>query len=275
MRYRKIFLFGDSWTEGQGIGTGEYKSDEPSVANEVSQYRKNNHPIAKSLIDWYDFEVENLALQGNSNTNSLSILQRMIEKKEIIKDDIVIIGFTSLMRDYHCFMPPEFSQHKMAWTITDMLTELEKERPAENKLDVLFNEYSKNYILNIFDEEYYKYVGFNMVYFLQHYFSVYGIKYYFWNTFETIIENDYKYSKFIDKTKYINFGTNYWDELKEEEDILIKKNKVKSILGGQQNLKYTFWEKNYLKPKNIVHPNYYGYEYIAKQILNFMKNNPQ
>lgn len=275
MRYRKIFLLGDSWTEGQGIGTGEYKTCEPEVANEVSQYRKNNHPIAKSLNHWYDFEVENLALQGNSNTNSLSILQRMIENKEIIKDDIVIIGFTSLMRDYHCFMPPEFSQHKMAWTTTDMITELEKERPAENEIDMLFNEYSKNYILNIFDEEYYKYVGFNMVYFLQHYFSVYGIKYYFWNTFETIVDKDYKYSKFIDKSKYINFGTNYWDELKKEEEDLIKKNKLKSLLGGGKQLLHTFWERNFIKPKNIVHPNYDGYEYISKEILNFMKNNPQ
>lgn len=274
MRYRKIFLLGDSWTEGQGIGTGEYKTKEPEVANEVSQYRKDNHPIAKFLIDWYDFEVENLALQGNSNTNSLSILQRMIENKKIIKDDIVIIGFTSLMRDYHCFMPPEFSQHKMSWTMTDMLIELEIERPMHNSQDGFFNEYSKNYILNIFDEEYYKYVGFNMIYFLQHYLSAYGIKYYFWNTFETIVETDYKHSKYIDKSKYINFGTNYWDELKEEETILIKKNK-KTLLGGGKQLLYTFWERNFMNPKNIVHPNYDGYEYIAKQILNFMKNNPQ
>lgn len=53
MRYKKIFLFGDSWTEGQGIGTGELKdSKEPEVANQVSKYRKQNHPIAKQILDF-------------------------------------------------------------------------------------------------------------------------------------------------------------------------------------------------------------------------------
>lgn len=274
MRYKKIFLFGDSWTEGQGIGTGELvNSSEPDIANKVSKYRKQNHPITKRLIDWFDYEVENLALQGNSNSNSLNLLKKMIEGGEIIEGDIVIIGFTSLIRDYHSFIPPDFQNHRFGWTISNIIQEI-NERSEKGQIDSILNQYSKNYILNIFDEEYYKYVGFNMVYFLQHYFSALNINYYFWNTFETIVTNDYKHSKYIDKTKYINFGTNYYDELKKEEELLIKDNLVKRLLGGKK-LEYTFWERNFIKPKNIVHPNYYGYEYIAKQILDFIKKNPQ
>ena len=76
-----------------------------------------------------------------------------------------------------------------------------------------FKEYAINYITEIFDKSYYEYVGFNMVYFLQHFLNANQIDYFLWNPFETIIENGYKNENLINKTRYINFGSNFMNDL--------------------------------------------------------------
>ncbi len=253
----RFILYGDSWTQGQGIGTGEIENNQ---IEPIDFYRKSNHPISKLLINTFNVPVINNGIQGNTNTHMLKQIYDDVTENNIDKDDIVIIGFTSLIRDHHPFIPTQYNDKtKYGWNIHNMFNELD-ELHFENDSDTIyeksFKEYAINYITKIFDESYYQYVGFNMVYFLQHFLNANQIKYFFWNPFETIVNHSYKNSSLINKNHYVNFGNNFMNDLYEYE---------KQLLNS--NPKFTVWENNQINPNPALHPNYWGYEFIGNRIV--------
>ena len=257
----RFVLYGDSWTQGQGIGTGEIDNNQ---IEPIDYYRKSNYPLSKLLKNIFDVPVINNGIQGNTNTHILEQIYDDVTNSIIDKDDVVIIGFTSLIRDNHPFIPTQFNDKtKYGWNIHNMINELDEihfKNDSDNIYDKSFKEYAINYVTEIFDQSYYEYVGFNMVYFLQHFLKANGIEYYFWNPFETIVKEEYKNSHLIDKSRYINFGNNFMCELYEYET---------ELLNG--NPKFTVWENNQIKPKYVLHPNYWGYEHIAKKMTEFIQ----
>jgi hypothetical protein len=254
---KRFVLYGDSWTEGQGIGTGEL---EHTQYEPLDVYRKTNHPISKLLTEKYGASVINKGIQANTNTYILKQMYDDVVNGYFTENDIVIIGFTSLIRDHHPFIPTQYNEKtKYGWNIHNMINEIDELHPFQDTDTIYerhFKEYAINYITEIFDKSYYDYVGFNMVYFLQHFLKANQIEYFFWNPFETIIETNYKNEHLIDKSRYINFGDNFMNLLYKEE---------KLILNSNSN--FTVWEKNQINPKHALHPNYWGYEIIAKKII--------
>lgn len=253
----RFVLYGDSWTQGQGIGTGELENNQ---IEPIDYYRKSNHPISKLLIKTFNVPVINNGIQGNTNTDILKQIYDDINNNNVDKDDILIIGFTSLIRDNHPFIPMQYNQKvKYGWNIHNMINEIDElhfKSDSDNIYEKSFKEYAINYITKIFDNSYYEYVGFNMVYFLQHFLNANQIKYFFWNPFETIINSNYKNSNLIDKKCYINFGNNFMQDLYHYEKTLLK-----------NNPKFTVWENNQITPNIALHPNYWGYEFISEKLV--------
>jgi hypothetical protein len=43
----------------------------------------------------------------------------------------------------------------------------------------------------------------------------------------------------------------------------------KEILND--DITFTVWENNQINPKYVLHPNYWGYQYIAEKIVRFIQ----
>jgi len=283
----RIFLFGDSWIEGQGCyeKIENNKFIEPSFDNKthtnlLREWRRNigwNVPL-KELTSC---EIINYGVQGSDNYSQFSELNNILPT--LTDTDLVVIGFTSKLRDgnslnYYWKLHNSNSllshdnplKAHLAWDKVSLddfnygLTNENEERfsfSTKNEKEFT-KKFIQDYFVSLYNDGVYEHIAQCNYYFLQERFKSLGLNLVCFDLFEPYIDKKYinQYLN-IDKDIYINYGD------KTINDFLIEY-EIKNIKENDNPI----WENGNRRPDlGIAHPNQNGYkliiDYIFKDIL--------
>lgn len=273
----RIFLFGDSWVEGQGT----YKiirengvMEEPDIPfQEIGEWRKQNSWnkfIKKHTIS----EVINFAIQGSDNYSQFRQLNDVINT--LTPNDLVLFGFTSKLRDrgsinYIFDINHDYKLiHKYNPLMTTSWEKILNEKDTTNIQFTNINEkkitenFIQDYFSMIYDEYPFEYIAQVNYLFYQQFCKFKNINIVFFDLFEQYINPKYVKETFIvDKDIYINYGDKTMNEFLIEHEI----NNIKED-------ELSLWENSKRRPDlegKVYHPNQHGYvvyvDYLFTQVL--------
>lgn len=288
----RIFLFGDSFVEGQGTyqsisEDGEFI--EPNLPfgdgpNTIREWRRNNswNKFIKDITGGCN--VVNEAIQGSDNYTQFSILNKWLPK--LTKNDLVIFGFTSKLRDSGFSVKYGFTQlsdggysllhtdnplgKQVAWEknlieIERYCTDMDGHAMYKDDIEKKFTkEYVEDFFATIYNQQVYETVAQANYLFYQNWFKQNGLNICFFDIFEKYIDENYildGYESNIDKDVYVSYKSkSLTDVLYEYED--------KNVKEGDVGV----WEWGYYKPELTMHANQHGYkvfiDYLFDNFLN-------
>lgn len=249
--------YGDSWTIGEGC---DRKIEDSLSKEDKINFQKNNSWV-KFLSDKLEIEHVNNGVSGYSN---LKIFNKVIEDLRngvIGSDDIVVIMWSSSLRDVVPFLP---SGEWVSWSVKHLIEEPHKFLNSYNSEDIKFNnfftEFKHLFISDLFNQNYYNIVNQNYIVFLQKMFNFYGVKYMMCDSFESMLINlnvDDDVTYLIDESKYWEFNKMTFREYLNQTKI--------TDIWEYQDEKY--------KSRASQHPNVVGYKMISDEIHNFLIKN--
>jgi lysophospholipase L1-like esterase len=260
----KLFTFGDSWTEGVGGNRKEeYTTDIPEQITIIRQKYSWPSYLAKLL----GINVKNSGVGASCNNSIFNFICEHLKSNIIKKNDLVIVMWSSPLRDDLPFFPNENNftiwgeRYKSKKHIYDSVIQ---NNTINTNLEYLrLNKDFRDYYLNnLFNDSYYHIISQNYILHLQFMFKKLGINYVFCDAFDNLINSSI--DKSIDKTNLID-SVRYWGYKKTTfADFLI-------------NLKRKdVWEDNnhWIDKTSGKHPNEIGYKLIAEELYDFIiKNN--
>lgn len=248
--------YGDSWTEGQGTDAVVEKS---ITDRGVLKSFRNENSWVKLLSDKLGVSHVNNGLSGMSNVKIFNQLVEDTKGGIISKDDLVIIMWSSSLRDSVPFLP---NNEWLSWSIKQLFeTSSEnfiKSYKSDNKeYDKFLMSYKELFIAELFNQNYYNIVNQNYIIFIQKLLESYGIKYMMCDAFENMVidlQSKDDVTQFINKSNYWNFGVTSF------KGFLLSTNR-KDI-----------WEPVEISKQDIggIHPNKLGYEIIANEIYDYL-----
>jgi hypothetical protein len=253
----KLFAFGDSWTEGQGVD-----SEMELTLKDRDDLRKFRNELSwvKLLSDKLKCECVNKGLSGNSNQKIFNDIVKNIQENIITNDDLVIVTWSSSLRDSVPFLP---NNEWLSWSIKQLLETssdrfIKSYKSGDNRYDSFLQSYKEFYIGELFNQNYYNIINQNYIIFIQKMMEHYGIKYIMCDAFENMLI-DVKPKD--DVTKYINKKV-YWG---------FGKKCFKQLLYEQKEM--DIWEKIETSKQDIggIHPNKKGYQIIYNEVYEFLK----
>ena len=281
----RIFLFGDSWVEGQG--TYEFiRNDgimqEPIIPfEEIREWRKENS-WNKFIKKYTNSQIINFATQGSSNYSQFKELNNQLN--DFNSNDLILFGFTSKLRDREAFsytFDVDYDS-KLIHEKNPIRGINSWEKISSEFYNFGFNEsneqmkfkdsnerkFTQNFIQDYFSmiyEDYpFEYIAQVNYLFYQQFCKIKNINIIFFDLFEQYINPKYtKETFYVDKDVYINFDD------KTMNDYLIDY-EINNIKQDELSL----WESSKRRPDlegNIYHPNQHGYEiyvdYLFTKIL--------
>lgn len=287
----RIFLFGDSWVEGQGAyekmevyhtSNGEklIKFLEPNLSFEELKEWRRKTTWEKFLRKYTNSEIINFAIQGSDNYTQYQRFNDVL--KNLKPTDLCLFGFTSKYRDTHLQIKFPYAlnyenqelgglignknpiNRQLSFEKNELLNSTSKDNwfnqqheytsETEKKFT---NEFLQDFFVKVFDERVYENIAQQIYMFYQNWIKSYGYK-------ENVIFFDI-FEKYIDE-KFVN----QYYEVDETMYITYKKNNLNQILLEyekgtiEDKVPYGIWEHANLKfPLEITHPNQYGYEYLV------------
>jgi lysophospholipase L1-like esterase len=241
----KLHAYGDSWTEGQGS------------TNNREEWK--NYSWVKIISDKLGVISINNGVSGNSNLNIFNkVVDDLIEGK-IKNDDIVIIMWSSSLRDLVPFLP---KNEWISWSIKHLIEYPHKfvgSYQSENeKYNNFLHSFKELFVTELFNQNYYNIVNQNYIIFLQKMFEFYKIKYVMCDAFESMVidlkKQDNKL-EIIDKKPYWEFN----------------KKTIRDFLNNTN--RDDIWEhiEDY-KNRPTQHPNIEGYKIISNILYNFIND---
>jgi hypothetical protein len=286
----RIFLFGDSWIEGQGC----YEKIENNNFHEPSF---NNETHTNLLRDWRrktgwniplneltSCEIINYGVQGSDNYSQFGELNNILP---ILTDrDLVVIGFTSKLRDSNSLnyywklhnsnsllsqdnpLRGHISWEKKSVQVGNFgLTDDSKTRISfSTKNELEFTEkFIEDYLVSLYNDVVYEHIAQCNYFFLQERFKSLGLNLVCFDLFEPYVDKKYVSENLnIDKNVYITFGEKSMNDFLIEYEIKhIKENDIPIWENGDR--------RPDLKGFGAGHPNQHGYkliiDYIFKDIL--------
>lgn len=256
----RLFTFGDSWTEGVG---GDIKEEFTTNSLEERTKIRQKYCWPKYLSDLLKIEFQNFGMGASSNKTIFDMITQSIHNHTINKDDLVVIMWSSSLRDELPFFPSNNPWHFWGerYVSKKHIYEFIVDKSELNKSDLHTNlkkEYKEFFIENLFSNFYYNIVNQNYIIYLQFMFEKIGIRYLFCDAFDNMVKEDITAE--IDKTSLIN-KTHYWGfPNKTMKDILI-----------ESNLKNVWEDGNlWLNNKGGKHPSKYGYELMANELYKWI-----
>jgi lysophospholipase L1-like esterase len=256
----KLFTYGDSWTEGAGVDV--VKENLIETREERKKFR-NDRSWPTKLSKLMNLEVQNQAISGSNNNFTFNEIIENIKSNIINPGDLIIVMWTSSLRDDVPFFPKNEwhtwgsnfikENYKQKWFVSKDLTK------NSSYNDFLIN-YKEFFIGDLFTQDYYNIVNQNYILFIQKLCEHYQINYIFCDAFDKMID-DIKLEN--DKTKLINKNPYWGFGEKTFKDFLISKdNKM-------------VWELPQLDISKTpgMHPSEIGYEFIAEEIYRFINSN--
>lgn len=284
-KINRIFLFGDSFVEGQGVyewvdNMGNFI--EPNLPiNDISEWRKENS-WNKFIKEKTNCEVINNAKQGSDNYSQFVDLNKLITKLK--PTDLVLFGFTSKLRDsgfsinyaftqdYHG--DPLLHQHnplrnQIAWEksllyLDKYCTDLDGHSHYIDEFEKEFTkEYVEQFFSSVLDEQVFETIAQSNYLFYQNWIKKKGLNVIFFDIFEKYIDEKFVKPSFnVDTEIYISYKSkSLTDVLYEYEDKHIK-----------ETDKVSLWEWGQYKPKQTIHANQHGYkvfiDYLFDNFIN-------
>ncbi len=259
----KIITFGDSWTSGEGTNHSITRKWEVNEMEKMEQYNKS-HSWTRYLADKIGVQYKNFGETGSTNYRIFSNVFEQFAQDQINKDDLVIIMWSSPLRDPLPFFPHMFSKTGpigLSWSLKELATDSKESLKRyydhwgktnkqwitymENDLIKFMDNYFPFYLENLHDESYYKLLNTNYMIMLEKYLKSKGIDYIMCNAFE---ELNYD-KKLVDITNYYNHQTMF--------EFLSNKGEV--------------WEDTQ-SIYTIKHPNTQGHKLIAEELFDFYES---
>ena len=266
-----LYSFGDSFTMGLGMDkkfeesnlgehpdwdtmTDEQKNKQRSI---VANFWKDNC-FTKLLSDKLNTDFsKNHAVAGCSN---LDIVNSIVTNSFKFKpDDIVLVGWTSSLRDKITFWP----DNPITWISSSKLQaahDFETKQKAgvfhskkfqkeEDTLKKFWKELPKKWLIHPHYEEYYHIFNTQILYFTQELLNHFQVKYIFFNAFEPMLKRK---EQTIDMSKYWKGGDeSIWTYTKHDDNLL----ELKDYSGNSI----------------IRHPSKEGHKYFSKSLYKFYK----
>ena len=261
----RVIGFGDSFTAGEG--TDNQYVEQLSTFEEIEKYQ-NEHSWPRYLADKIGVKYVNNGEVGSSNYRIFSNIFEQFAYNNINNDDLVVIMWSSPLRDPLPFFPHMFSRTSpigLSWSMKEFMgqdtqewknryyehygkTEASEIKYIENDLLKFMEEYFPFYVENLHNESYYKQLNTNYIVLLQKYLESKGIDYIMCDAFEQL-----SYDKeLVDTTNYYNHQTTH--------EFLVKS-------GGD------VFETGPTFPKSRTkHPNTAGHELIAEELFRFYES---
>lgn len=254
----KLHAYGDSWTEGQGCRL----DDESKIKDRmILKEFRNKYSWPIKLANKLACEHENNGWSGKANNLIFNDIISDLRNNKIHKGDLVIIMWSSSLRDHVHFLP---KGEWISWSIKELTLLPHKFYESYKFGDDTYNEFLEDYkqffLKNMFNQNYYNIINQNYIIFLQKMLDTYGIKYLMLDAFDMMVQD---LNKKDDITYLINKKT-YWEFNKQTiRDFLVKTSDESA------------WEyPNSFEEIPSKHPNENGYNLISKEIYNYIvKNN--
>lgn len=252
-----LHAYGCSWTAGEGAD----KKIENALSGMDKLKFQNENSWVKFLSDALNISSVNNGICGNSNNKIFNKIVTDIKNKTIRSEDLVIIMWSSSLRDTVPFLP---TGGWVTWSVKHLIQEPHKfinsHKTEDEQYDSFFKSYKEFFIRELFNQNYYNIVSQNYIIFIQSLLKHYNIKYAMCDSFEKMIidlnkNDDVTYN--IDKSYYWNFNN------KTFRDFL---NEKKSL---------DIWEVQTEKFETAAsqHPNKLGYRLIGEELYNYIISN--
>jgi hypothetical protein len=251
-----LHAYGDSWTEGEGCNL----EIESTLKNQELIIYRNQNSWVKLLADKLNLQWINNGKSGNPNSVIFNSIIDDVTNNRIKKGDLVIVLWSSSLRDYAAFLP----RHQwVSWSVKHLVNLPEKfinsYKSHNETYDSFLREYKSFFLDNLFNQNYYNIVNQNYIIFLQKLFEFYGIKYVMADAFDMMVVDPNEKDDVSDmiKTKH------YWEYRK------------KTMRDFLQETKLDCFEDIKMMSKNPAqHPNVLGYNLISVEFNNYIvKNN--
>ena len=246
--------YGCSWTAGEGSDI----TVESTLRNQDLILFRNKHSWVNNVANKLGIQSKNNGISGNANNKIFNQIVTDVQDERIKENDLVIIMWSSSLRDYVPFLP---KGEWISWSVNHLLQSPEKfiesYKSSNAKYTDFLIDYKDFFILNLFNEEYYNIVNQNYIVFTQKLLNHYGIKYIMCDAFEPMITDD-NYKKQINTTNYWQFSKKTFRDLLNDTDRL------------------DIWEYTdaNFKTRATQHPNIEGYNLISEELYNYIvKNN--
>jgi len=295
----RIFLFGDSFVEGQGtysdISLNEHgipQYNEPDLPfgdgpGTIREWRKNNS-WNKFIKEITNCSVINNGIQGCNNYDQYRELNSIFNT--LTENDLVLFGFTSKLRDFRSLNYSFHSDDKhnllhhhnplkgiLGWekisieeTNYGVVDYNINEDKFNNEDEYDFTKkFVESYFTSIYDEYPFEYIAQVNYLFYQEKFKHAGLNVIFFDLFEPYVNKEFvKPTYLVDKSIYVNYGEIHMHQwLTNYEKKYIKENEL------------SVWEFGKTRPdlvNKIYHPNQHGYklyiDYLFKHILSKQYN---
>lgn len=256
----RLFTYGDSWTEGNGVNP----TQEDSIDNiEELKYFRNSKSWPKVLSDLMGCSHQNQSLSGTNNNHIFNRVIEDIKSGLVNSGDLIIIMWSSSLRDNVPFFPLNEwhtwglkyinEDHKTKWFIQQNLTK----NPTYNDFLIGFKEF---YINELYNQEYYNIINQNYILFIQKLCEHQQINHIFCDAFDKMVDNiepQNDKSNLINKNLYWEFGKKtFKDFLINTKDSKVWESSVHNILDVPG-----------------MHPSELGYKLIGKHIFEYINQN--
>ena len=265
MKFNKIIGIGDSWTIGEGWISHE---DEAVKLSKIPDWEKDGsgfagqpkalyelrttHSYTRWLADKFNVPYEVFAVSGGANHQFQQFFMDLNQNGKIDKNTLVIIGWSSALREQADFFPNSFDRESsfIFWS-SDLV--VDKDRFYRNTSSPFEAYWKKYYISNLLDTSYFEHKTLNYKLMIQEYCAHYKIPLLQCNAFES------QSSKLFSKT-FFKPDSTLFDEIKDEGD---------DIWQGEftETMKTQGKQKKYV---NALHPNIKGYKIIADKLYNYI-----
>ena len=298
----RVFLFGDSWIEGEGVYEKILEGhilEEPDLPygegpGTIREWRQENgwNKFFRDKYGLKSHQIINYGTQGASNYESFRYLNRAL-LEDISSSDLILFGFSSKYRDNDCICPaykespdrllgednPVESNDMISYEkiqITnksddDLWPNMKHERDKLSK-DVLefVDEFNQDYLATVFDERVYENIAQMNYMFYQKLCKKKGINIIFFDLFESYVDKKFVNPYYdVNESIYITYGKkHYFHQLLDYE----RKNYTSAD-------RYSIWQfggvypcgaedGNYHIPKgnSVAHPNQHGYKVMFDDI---------
>jgi hypothetical protein len=249
--------YGCSWTQGEGSDV----SVESTLKNEDLNQFRNEHSWLKILANKIGIDCRNNGVSGNSNNNIFNKIVLDITDGIIKSDDLVMIMWSSSLRDSVTFLP---NGEWVSWSVKHLIQSPEKFVNSFKNDDNVYTEFIMKYknffVSELFNQNYYNIVNQNYIVFIQKLLNHYGIKYIMCDSFEPMLIDLHKKD---DVTHTIDKST-YWGFKRETfRDFLNKTNRLD--IWEHQDTTYN--------TRATQHPNKIGYNLISQELYNYIVDN--
>lgn len=256
----KLFTYGDSWTEGQGVDV--VKEELIETREERKKFRNDRSwPIKLSKL--LGLNLQNQSISGVNNNFIFNEIINNIKSGTVKSGDLIIVMWTSSLRDDVPFFPNKewhtwgmnyiTPKYKKEWFVWKDLTK----NPTYNDFLINFKEF---FIGELFNQDYYNIVNQNYILFIQKLCEYYQINYVFCDAFDKMVDNP---RTEIDKTNHINKIPYWYFGTKTFKDFLISK---------ENRMVWEIPQQDIFKTPGM-HPSEIGYELIANELFEFIIQN--